>query len=755
MIGRVPTISSVLAAACLAAAVASTHAASLTGTVVDPHGRPVPGANVHAEPQSGAARETRTGADGTYRLDGLAAGAVVLRAFGEGLQADAVLVSIPSVDANLDQPIAMRLSALSDSIVVSASSLEAPRSTLPASTTVLSAEDLRLEQTESIGDALRRVPGLGVATGGGRGAVTSLFPRGGESDYTLVMIDGLRLNAFGGGLDAAHLSTAGVERVEVVRGPQSALYGADAIGGVLQLVTRRGGPLGGSALVEGGSQRTGRTALEAAGGARVWSWHASGQYLGTQGRNGDTTLTGETVANDDYTARQATAGGGWQDARHEVRGFLHLSSSARGNPGPFGSDPHGTFAGIDRISRGTTDQAGGAVSASTHVGDALRVRASATLADYDSGYVSAWGRTITETRRGTGRAQADWTRTPAFALSAGAELLRERARNTYIVGSTAEPLPISRGITGTFLEARSDVAGRLLVAAGLRAERITRDGLEGDPAGFPPRPAFARDTVVSWNPKLALSWMAKPMGTRGRASTRLKLNAGTGIRPPDAFEIAFTDNPALEPERSRSIDAGVEQVVAGGRLVVEATWFANTYDDLIVAIGPAFADVSRYRTDNVSNARARGLELAAASRLPRGLALRAGYTWLDTEILAVDGGSQAPPPFAVGQPLLRRPRHQGFLDLTFAGDRLDGFVRATARGEALDVDPSFGAFGGTAMAPGFVTADLGVSWRPLARARHTVFARVTNVLDRRYEEVLGFPSPGRAVMAGLRLAHGR
>jgi outer membrane receptor protein involved in Fe transport len=200
---------------------------------------------------------------------------------------------------------------------------------------------------------------------------------------------------------------------------------------------------------------------------------------------------------------------------------------------------------------------------------------------------------------------------------------------------------------------------------------------------------------------------------------------------------------------------GIEQTFAGGRVIADATWFANSYDDLIVAVGPAFADASRYRTDNISNARARGLELSGALRLPAGLAVRAGYTHLRTEILAVDGGSAAPPPFTVGQPLLRRPRHQGFVDATFVRDRADGFFRVSTRGEVLDVDPSYGAFGGTLVAPGFVTADLGASWRPLARARHAVFARVTNLLDRDYEEAFGFPSPGRAVIVGLRLAHGR
>lgn len=739
--------------ACLLAA-APADAGRLSGTVVDPQGRPIPGARVQVVAPSGAAREARTGPDGAFAVESIATGALVVRAFADGLQADPVALTA-APDADLRATITMRLRAVTDTIVVSATSLEAPLSTLPASTTVLSADDLRVSQAETLADALRRVPGLGVAASGGRGAVTSLFPRGGESDYTLVMLDGLRLNGFGGGLDAAHLAPSGVERVEVVRGPQSALYGADAIGGVLQIVTRRGGPLTIGATAEGGSGETRRAAADASMGHGSWSWHASGQYQQTQGRNGETIAAGDLVANDDYTARQTTAGAGWRTAGREVRGFVHAGSSVRGNPGPFGADPNGTFAGIDRVARGTTDHLGAALATSHAVGSRLQVRGNATLADLDSGYVSAFGTTLTETRRGTARVHADWAATPGLAISGGAELLHERARNTYIVGSTAAPLPIERRVAGLFGEARYEMAGRLLVAAGVRAEHIAREALAGAPGGFSPRPDFARDTVVSWNPKLSASWVLRPMTSVRGASTRVRVNAGTGIRPPDAFEIAFTDNPGLKPERSRSVDVGVEQALAGGLVVVDATWFANRYDDLIVAVGPAFADASRYRTDNISNARARGVELAGALRLPAGLSARAGYTHLRTEVLAVDRGTSAPSPFTVGQALLRRPRHQAFLDLTYVADRVDGFLRVAGRGAALDVDPSFGAFGGVLTAPGFSTTDVGASWRPMPRVRHAVFARVTNLFDRRYEEALGFPSPGRSLIVGLRLAHGR
>lgn len=732
----------------------SADAARVSGTVTDPHGRAVPSARVQLEVATGAIQRTDAGADGAFVFADVPAGTFVIRAFAEGFVGDAARVIVADAAADVIAPVTLRIAAVADTIVVSASAMEAPLSSVPASTTVIAAEDLRVAQSETLADALRRVPGLGVAASGGRGAVTSLFPRGGESDYTLVMLDGVRVNGFGGGVDAAHLPVEGLDRVEVVRGPQSALFGADAIGGVVQLVTRRGGPLRGTALVEGGDGETRRTAVDASASVGDWSWHASGGYQDSQGLNGDRTAAGETVANDDYVARRLAAGTGWQQSGREVRGLVHVTSTSRGNPGPFGSDPNHTFAGIDRLARGTLEQVTGGISAAQTLGSSLRARAHATLADLDSGYRDAFGATATETQRVTGRVQVDWSAAARVGVSAGAEALRERARNTYITGDAAAPIPIRRRVVGTFAEARYDDGARVFLAGGLRAEHIAREALAGSPSPFAPRPPFGRDALVSWNPKIAVSWVALPMGARG-VSTRLTANAGTGIRPPDAFEIAFTDNPSLEPERSRSVDAGVQQLVWGGRVAIDATWFANHYDDLIVAVGPAFTDVSRYRTDNISNARARGLELAGAVRLPAGLTLRTGYTYLRTEILAVDGGSSAPAPFAVGDPLLRRPRHQGFVDATVVRDRVDAFLRVGARGEVLDVDPTYGAFGGTLAAPGFATVDVGASWQPIRGTRHALFARVTNLLDRAYEDAIGFPALGRSAIVGVRLAHGR
>ena len=241
--------------------------------------------------------------------------------------------------------------------------------------------------------------------------------------------------------------------------------------------------------------------------------------------------------------------------------------------------------------------------------------------------------------------------------------------------------------------------------------------------------------------------------------TKLRGGAGTGIRPPDGFELAFTDNPSLKPERSRSFEAGVEQAFAGGHAVVEATAFSNRYDDLIVAVG-SFAGSSRYRTDNISNARARGLELALTvrGRVLRwrrlDLAGRVGYTCSTPRSSRWIRTMTAPPPFTVGQPLLRRPRHQFSADASVAaGSGRPASCAAAAAARRSTSSRRFGTFGGLFDAPGYSVWNAGASCERLGSL--DVFGRVENLFDRDYEEAFGFPALGRRFTAGLRIAAGR
>jgi len=729
--------------------------AALRGRVVNPDGHPVAGAAIVVQGPTASPQSTLSDATGTFEVTALAPGRYTVHASAPGLGAPVQEVVIES-GTPVDVALALRLAAVDEHLVVTAAQVDQPLSRVPDSTTVIAGAELRARQQFTASQALRSVPGLVVQQNGGPGAVASLFTRGGESDYTLVLVDGIRANGFGGGMDLSQLPLADVDRIEVVRGPQSALYGADAIGGVVHVITRSGGVPSAQGLLEGGSRAMRRAAASTAGEHRGVRWQAGGDYFEEGGFTGRA-ANGELVTNDDAWTAQGAVTLGWRAARSgaDLQGTLRYLETSRGSPGPYGADPAGRFFGVDRTARTRTDRLSGGLrwiqpwfGASSRV----RQRTEVDAADYDLVFESAFP-SEGESRRTHVRTQTDVAAAPALGLTGGIEWLGEEGGSTYITAGTAGEVPVKRSVLGLFAEARWQASARLSVTAGVRGERIHRDAFPGDPSAFTPRPDFPAETLTSVNPKLAASWMVAGDPATSRAWTRVHGAVGTGIRPPDAFEMAFTDNSGLKPERSRSADIGVAQVLAGGALLLDATAFLNTYDDLIISVGRTFAGASRWSTDNISNARARGAELSAAWRPGVGLSLQVAYSVLSTEILAVDGSSSAPPPYAVGDRLLRRPSHQASIDASWTRDRLAAFAQVLVRGETLDAEPAWGPTGGLYTNPGYGTASLGASVRLAGGV--TVLARVLNLFDRAYEEVLGYPAPRRTAYVGVRLAAGR
>jgi outer membrane cobalamin receptor len=725
-------------------------AAVVIGRVVDPSARPVPGASALIVCGSLVSAVAVTDWDGRFRTPEVA-GRCELRVALQGFAAAPVPLDLDGGSGIRDAGVIhLQVSAVSESVVVSAANVDVPLSQASAAVTVITGDELRARQITTLADALRGVPGLSVVRNGSAGAVTSVFPRGGESDYSLVLIDGIEANAFGGGFDFSHLPVENIDRIEVVRGPQSALFGSNAIGSVVRIITRDSGPIRADAAIEGGTFGTSRLSAASSGTSGSWFWGGGTERLHSNGWNGRSSPGGALVENDEYTRSEAGATGGWRDERgRTLRGEVRFERDDRGFPGPFGSNPIGAFEGIDRVSRGVDDRWLGSVSAAMPFGRRVRTQAQATWNTIDGTFVSAFGPSVSGSRRAGVRAQTDVRAREGLDVSAGVELERERATSTFITGDDLSPVPVERSVAAYFAEARWSARDRLFVTGGLRVDDIRREPLAGFNDPFSPRPAFPRDREVSTNPRIAAAWLAR---SGNSASTKLRAAAGTGIRPPDGFEIAFTDNPSLKPERSRSIEAGVDQMFLSGHALLQATVFDNRFDDLIVAVG-RFRESSRYRTDNISNALARGVEISSVLRgRAAGFDLQSqiAYTFMHTEILAVDGSRGAPPPFTPGDPLLRRPRHQWSADLSGVRGRTTVWLRGGGRGRVLDVEPTLGTFGGLFTASGYAAWSAGGAWK-VTRAVE-VFARVENLFDRRYEEAFGFPALGRGAFAGVRVA---
>ena len=748
----VPIAGVILCGAALLAAPALAFADTVSGRVLDPDGRAVANADVLIVSGPRVVATVTTTREGRFGPIVLAPGEYEVLVGAAGFKADPQTITVRA-DSTLAIDVKLSIAAVAESVVVSGAQVETPLSRATDSVTVIDRAALQARQAETVADALRLVPGIGVVSSGGRGAITSLFPRGGESDYTLVLVDGIAQNAFGGGFDAAHLTTSDVDRVEVVRGPQSALFGDGAIGGIVQVVTQQAGPLRAQGLFEGGGMNTWHTALSASGSDHAWGWGSSIEWLRSDGSTNFVPRLGTNVSNDDYENVNGQASLKWSDrpgrsVRVDVRG----GRNERGFPGPYGSDPEQLYGGIDTISRGTNTLA--EVGAAADLGGAGRLQhhlqfTAATLKEHS---ISPFGPFDDKTHRATGRYQLDFN-SPRIGWSSGAELLREQADNTFITGETFEPVPIVRYDLGLFVEARPSLGERVFLTAGLRVERIQRNALEANPSAFGPRPAFGNDVVWSPNPKVSAAWLVHaPATSSGLGTTKIRGGAGTGIKPPTAFDIAFTDNPNLKPERSRSFDLGVEQAFLNAAVVADATYFFNRYDDLIVSIGSSLSGASRYRTDNIANACARGLETGVSWRSPAGVAVRFAWTFLHSEVLGVDHlSSLAPTPYVVGEALIRRPAQQGSVELTWTGMRVSAFAFVNGRGSMNDIEPNFASTVYTN--PGYAVVTIGGSLR-IARGVE-VTGRVLNLFDKNYEEAFGFPALGRTAMVGLRVAGSR
>ncbi len=311
----------------------TSHGSSIHGTVYDPDGRAVTGAKVSLLASMVAVAQTETDARGGYRFDGLRSGTFTVAANLPGLTKVSGETNLQSTDLTID--LHLDLSAVQEQVVVAASLGGALAPQIGSSVTVVDKQAIEDEGPETLADALRNVPGVAINRTGQLGAVTSAFIRGGNSNYDLIMIDGIPMNDFGGGFDLAPLPVDGVDRVEVMRGPESALYGENAVAGVINVISEPGeGPPHFSFLGEGGSYDTWRIATSGAGLTHGLSWSYDLARLSTQG----------PVPYDTYRNQTSFVSLGY--SRSPRRQFnIHFFGDAghEVNPGPWGSDPDGLY----------------------------------------------------------------------------------------------------------------------------------------------------------------------------------------------------------------------------------------------------------------------------------------------------------------------------------------------------------------------------------------------------------------------------
>jgi vitamin B12 transporter len=726
------------------------------GILVDPSGGAIARARVELS-GPGISHSTYTDDRGAFSMEDIPAGTFSLRVTASGFTPYTASIDLPSDPV----PLTMHVEPHSDDVIVTTTRVETPLSMLGVSATVLNREEITRQQAPSIYELLRDVPGLAVVNTSRRGGTTSIYTRGGGKNANLLLIDGVQVNDPGGDFNFAHLNTANVDRIEVVRGPQSASYGSNAAASVIQVVSRRGEPedglASGSGSFEGGNLETFRYRTELAGTAKAFDYSLGAEREQTRG----------AYTNDAYRNLTLSGNAGYRlNEQSQLRLTLRTINSRVGVPnrvayGLLDPDAFRTGSNVisgaryerrsekfsERIQLGFTRfrdyfeddfpegpfDIGAIVTGTAGARGPAGVRLVRLLSSADlaaSNFIIPPGarlvrRTVTLsasapsetiTQRRTAEYQGIWNYSAHDSLGFGYDFEQERG-----ITNITPPL---RNNHGLFVNHQHSVGSRLFLTESARLEDNS---------------VFHRKAT----PRFALSYVLTP-------TTRVKASAGTGISEPSflqnfASDPTFVGNRDLRPERSRSFEAGIDQQLFGSVFAIDGTVFDNRFRDLIVFTPLAPPLISTWV--NLEGSRARGLETSARLRISK-LRVRGEYTFLDTRVTASASPTSAST--GIGQELPRRPRHSGALDVTALFRR--GFVNlnTTFVGERQDSD---GVGFGIVRNPRYQKVDLGGSYA--VRPSIDLIVRIENLLNRRYEEVLGYTALGRNVLAGLNVRWGR
>ncbi len=749
--------------------------------VIDAKNLSVADARVIVRNQRGViVRELSTNERGEFSVPVLPAGEYFVTAEANGLAQTEASYKFTSNGNVAPQSLQIKLqvAAIKDSIIVSATRTENNLSVTPASAFVISAEDLARSQRVSVLDTLRSSAGVSVMQTARRGGITSIFVRGGESDYTKVLVDGIPLNDAGGAFDFSDLTTDNVRQIELVRGSNSALYGSDAMSGVLQFVSARGTTATPEFTFsgEGGSFAFNRQSAKIAGANGGFDYAVSFSRLQTNGRG----------RNDDYQNRIGSVNLGYRfNERANLRVNARSENSGLGVPGAtaqFFNDPDerarrrriATGVKFDDQTTRIWHQQISFVFAENNQRGLDPIAQDLTKPNTPPDTFFAFNDFVSffnnhQKRRGL-RYQSDVNLPHNNLLSAGIEYEKETAVFDSGTGGKNRVNP-ERTNVGTFIQNQFFLGNRFVLTAGLRMEN-NRANLPANfvnvlqalgSANFTGTAGFGTQVI----PKTAALFTFHK-GNEILGATKLRASFGTGIKSPTLVEAFspnsfFLGNPSLKPERARSFDAGVEQLFWRDRVRLEATFFANHFRNQIAYVGdPATFGGPVNLTNGVltsfinnDRARANGLEVSAAIRPVRQLSISGNYTLTDTKILAAADeidffALKLVPNSESGLPLLRRPRHSGALNLAWSGQHfgvnLDGFFI----GQRRDVDPV--TFSRTAYNNSYAKIDLMGNYNITPRV--TAFARIENLLNQNYQEVLGFPAYRLNFAVGLRFKIG-
>jgi vitamin B12 transporter len=593
--------------------------------------------------------------------------------------------------------------AQSETVLVTATRVPTPANQIASSVSLVTAADIEARQLVSLPDILSDLPGLNVVRSGGEGGQTSVFTRGTNSNHTKIVLDGIDIadpstptNVF----DFGKLNAADIARVEVLRGPGSSLYGSDAIGGVINVITKEGdGPFTAAAHLEGGSFDTFNQDATASGSDGQFHYRVTVDHS----HAGDTPVTpknlllpGEKANGDFYDAINGSAKLGY-----DVMDFFQLGLVARAENVLEKITGDGfnfkTFTGFpsptqSRISATQYDTRGTAHLVLGLLDQTLGIAYSSSVTqnlDPNNG----------NTRNSGTRFKLDWQGNVAVRDGETLVLGAETARD-------AISQPIKNGITTNagYAELQSAL-GDFNNSASIRYDDNSRFGGK-------------------------FTWHVAPVYNIAATGTRLKASAGSGFKAPSLEDLfgPFGHNPNLKPETSKGYDIGLDQDF-GGAFSGGVTWFHNDIRNLIESGPPP-----TYAPINIGKARTQGIEAYLAWQPLETVKLRADYTYTEAE----DASAHSE--------LLRRPKNKVSTDISWqALPELNADFTLLYAGSSADIGrENFSPL----TLPSYVTANLAVSYT--LTDMFTLYGRADNLFDERYENPSGFLQPHQAFYAGIK-----